>query len=104
MPDSLIAPDTELEGNLHAKGTLVVRGHFKGEITAGHAVQVDAEGLVQGTVTGTNVLVDGDLEGQIAARKALQFGENCHVRATLINQPEMVIVHEKADLGKSDDD
>lgn len=104
MADNLIAPDAELEGNLHTKGTIVVCGQFKGEITAGHAVQVDAEGLVQGTVTGTHVLVDGELEGQIAARKALQFGEHCHVRATLINQPEMVIVHEQADLGKSDDD
>jgi cytoskeletal protein CcmA (bactofilin family) len=73
----VIAADTLVEGFTRAPGvTVMVDGVHRGNIEDAYMVYVGVGGLVVGSVTATEVVVAGKIEGDVVAR------ERCEVHDT----------------------
>lgn len=69
--DTLVGPETVLEGVLKSKAAVRIEGHFSGSIECEGDVTIGETGVVRSSVTARNVTVAGRLEGDVAARGKL---------------------------------
>lgn len=102
MSDNYIGPDAVLEGELHSRGAVSVQGRFTGELTANQSLDVLQGGQVSGKIQTTVLKVSGRLDGEVGARKSLEADKGCRIRGRLVIQPEIIIVHQDADLGRGE--
>jgi cytoskeletal protein CcmA (bactofilin family) len=75
--DSLIGPNTQIEGNINFSGGLRVDGHIRGNITATsdtHSTLVLSEqGNIEGKIQVSNVVINGTVSGPIYADEYLEL-------------------------------
>ena len=65
MKESLIASGLTIEGKINGKGHLRVAGKFKGDIHVEGDLHIDTDAKVEGQVNADQVIVNGDLQGNI---------------------------------------
>jgi cytoskeletal protein CcmA (bactofilin family) len=70
--ETVVGPDTELEGNVSTRQSLRIDGKIKGEVKA-ISVIIGEFGVVTGDVTATNVTVAGKVKGNISAKEAIEL-------------------------------
>ncbi len=70
---SIIAPSTKFKGTLSGSDSLLIAGHFKGEIKCEGLVRVDREGRIQGTVNSPYVIVEGEINGDIMSAEHVEL-------------------------------
>ena len=75
-PVTHITPHTRIQGELFLEGPGVIGGRVQGNVQAADAVEVTAEGVVDGNVHGSIVTVHGTVKGNILA------GQECRLGAT----------------------
>lgn len=75
--DSLIGPNTQIEGNINFSGGLRVDGHICGNIIATgdtHSTLVLSEqGNIEGKIQVSNVIINGTVSGPIYAGEYLEL-------------------------------
>ena len=75
--DSLIGPNTQIEGNINFSGGLRVDGHICGNIIASgdtHSTLVLSEqGNIEGKIQVSNVVINGTVSGPIYADEYLEL-------------------------------
>ena len=75
--DSLIGPNTQLEGNISFNGGLRVDGHICGDIIAENDTQstlvLSEQGNIKGKVQVPNVIINGTVSGPIYANEYLEL-------------------------------
>ncbi len=75
--DSLIGPNTQIEGNINFSGGLRVDGHIRGNIIATsdtHSTLVLSEqGNIEGKIQVSNVVINGTVSGPIYADEYLEL-------------------------------
>ncbi|PDO09694.1 MAG: hypothetical protein BLM47_11220 [Candidatus Reconcilbacillus cellulovorans] len=69
--DTLVGPETVLEGVLKSKAAVRIEGHFSGNIECEGDVTIGETGIVRSSVAARNVTVAGRLEGDVTARGKL---------------------------------
>ena len=74
QPVTSIAPHTFIKGELRVDGPAVMAGHMQGNITAAAALEIAAEGIVDGAIRGTTVTIHGMVKGDITASQACRLG------------------------------
>ena len=79
QPVTAIAPHTFIKGELRLDGPGVIAGQVQGNITAGAALEIAAEGIVDGDIRGTAVTIHGTVKGSIVAVQACRIGAAAHV-------------------------
>jgi cytoskeletal protein CcmA (bactofilin family) len=84
---TLIAPNTEVCGDIHFVNQLYINGHIKGNVTAdgdGDAtVVVTEEGSVTGEIRVPNVVVNGSVEGNVYALKHMELAQKAAVKGNV---------------------
>ena len=92
---TLIAENCELIGDLHFKDQLLINGCVKGNIyaEAGSKAQVTVseKGTVRGDITVPNVVVNGEVFGDIHSDKHVELSANAQIKGNVFyNLVEMV--------------
>jgi len=80
---SVLAPDAVFEGVLSFRGTVRIEGRLKGDIIATGALHIDEGAVVQGRVEVDELVVAGELAGQVVARRRLELRPSARVAADL---------------------
>ncbi len=71
--ESIIGKGTKVEGNMHIPGSLRVEGRVEGEIKAGGDVFIGEEGLVVANIQARNVIIAGEVQGNVDAVEKLEI-------------------------------
>ena len=82
--------DTQFEGVLKFEGTLRIDGLFKGAIEAGGTLIVGADGNVQSDVSVSDIVIYGEVRGNIVADKKIEIDSSGKVFGD-IQAPSIVI-------------
>lgn len=91
---SLVATEAVWEGKLRSEGDIRIEGTLRGEIDTASTLIVAANARVHGTVRARNVMLGGDVEGDITCEERLEILPGGSVRGQ-INSGTLV-VHEGA--------
>jgi cytoskeletal protein CcmA (bactofilin family) len=83
QPVTSIAPHTSIKGELRFDGPAVIAGQIQGHITAGAALEIAADGIVDGDIRGTAVTIHGTVKGSIEASQACHIGATARVAGNL---------------------
>jgi len=69
MKESLIASGLTIEGKINGKGHVRVAGKFKGDVHVEGDLHIDTDAKVEGQVKAGEVIVNGELQGNIEGAK-----------------------------------
>jgi len=71
--ETLIGPDTVLQGTISSKGSVRIDGKLEGGITNASAVVIGQNGEVQGDVTAHSVIIGGKVIGNITTSVSIEI-------------------------------
>ena len=87
---SIIAPSTKFKGTLSGSDSVLIAGHFKGEIKCESLVRIDREGRIQGTINSPYVIVEGEINGDIMTAEHVELRAGARVLGN-INTAKIVM-------------
>lgn len=70
---SLLSKEVKIEGDIQGSENLQVEGQFKGTIKLAGDVFVGPTGVVDADIEADNVVIQGQINGNVLARKQLQI-------------------------------
>jgi len=70
---SLLSKEVKIEGDIQGSENLQVEGRFKGTIKLAGDVFVGPTGVVDADIEADNVVIQGQINGNVLARKQLQI-------------------------------
>lgn len=76
---SIIAPSTKFKGTLSGTDSLLIAGHFKGEIKCESLVRIDREGRIEGIINSPYVIVEGEINGDIMSAEHVELRAGARV-------------------------
>jgi len=76
---SIIAPSTKFKGTLSGSDSVLIAGHFKGEIKCESLVRVDMEGRIEGIINSPYVIVEGEINGDIMSAEHVELRARARV-------------------------
>jgi len=79
LTTTVIGPDTHIKGEMVFDSTARILGTFEGRIVAKGEVQIGEGAACKASVEGSNVIVDGVVEGDITARERVQLNTRARV-------------------------
>lgn len=77
--DTLIGKESYFNGKLSVQGTLRVDGKIEGDISIDGCLVVGKTGHIEGTVSGVNAIVSGEVNGNIHMKEKLELYETAKV-------------------------
>jgi cytoskeletal protein CcmA (bactofilin family) len=93
-PISLVAKEAVWDGKLSSTGDVRVEGRLQGEIQTGGTLYVAAQARVQGMVRARNVILAGEIEGQLRCEERLEILPGGSARGEI--DTGTLVVHEGA--------
>lgn len=79
LTTTVIGPDTHIKGEMVFDSTARILGTFEGRIVAKGEVQIGEGAACKASVEGSNVIVDGVIEGDVTARERVQLNTRARV-------------------------
>jgi cytoskeletal protein CcmA (bactofilin family) len=79
----VIGPKIEIRGNLSGDEDLVIEGKVAGQITLSKRLVIEAGGVVEASVTADELLVAGQLRGDVIASGQVTISEGASVTGKL---------------------
>jgi len=76
---SIIAPGTKFKGTLSGSDSVLIAGHFKGEIKCDSLVRVDREGRIQGIINSPYVIIEGEVNGDVLSAEHVELRKGARV-------------------------
>ncbi len=70
---SLLSKEVRIEGDIQGSENIQVEGKFKGSIKLTGDINIGPTGIVDADVEADNVVIQGELNGNVMARKQLQI-------------------------------
>ena len=70
---SLLSRKVKIEGEIQGNEDLHVEGHFKGSIKITGDIFIGPTGIVEADIEAENIIVQGQISGNVLARKQLQL-------------------------------
>lgn len=80
---TIIAGHSLIKGELHLSGPTVVAGRVEGTIVAEDALEIGAEGSVEGDIEGVVIDIQGTVKGNVVATQACRLGPTAKVAGEL---------------------
>jgi cytoskeletal protein CcmA (bactofilin family) len=81
--DTVIGTGAHLEGRLTAEGTVRIHGSVQGELISSETIVIEKSGQVIATVTAAQVVVAGQIEGQVRGSERVELRPTARVRGEL---------------------
>jgi len=88
---SILGPTIKFKGELSAEEDLVIQGTIEGSITHTQRLTIGPEGTVRASVEAQLVIVEGKMEGDVRAQKAVSVKETAHMTGN-ITAPSVTIL------------
>lgn len=102
---SLLSKKVKIEGEIQGDEDLHVEGHFKGSIKISGNIFVGPTGVVEADVEANNVIIQGQVKGNVLARRQLEIQSNGQLsgdcRATSIDIKEGAIFEGRSNMLRS---
>ncbi|AHK14808.1 MAG: polymer-forming cytoskeletal protein [Thalassolituus sp.] len=94
--DTLISAKTEIHGDVILTGGLHIDGLVKGNLIAeagsGATVRVSEKGRVEGQITAPNIIINGEVIGDVHASEYIELAKKARVKGDVYYQAmEMVL-------------
>jgi cytoskeletal protein CcmA (bactofilin family) len=70
---SLLSKEVKIEGEIQGSENLQVEGRFKGSIKLAGDMYIGPTGIVEADVEADNIVIQGQLSGNVTARQQLQI-------------------------------
>lgn len=87
---TLIAPDTQVVGDVRFKDQLFVNGHVEGNVLAADedsaTVIISEEGSVKGEIRVPNIVINGSVEGNVYASTRVELAAKARVTGNVYYQ------------------
>jgi len=80
---TIIGPYTHFEGAISSEGGLRIDGSVKGEVRCEGTLIVGSEGRVDAEIVADNVLIAGEVSGNVTAKNRLEITEKGKVRGDI---------------------
>jgi len=90
MANTVIGPNTTVDGEVSGREPLVVRGVVKGKVVLEDVVHVDPGGTVEAEVTGKDVVIAGTVSGKVAAATRVEVKQGGKMLGT-VKAPRILI-------------
>ena len=74
--ESLIAPGLIIEGKIEGTGHVRIAGRFKGEVSVKGDLTIERGAHISGEIRAENIVVRGDVEGNIHAKARVELSES----------------------------
>ena len=71
--DTVLAKDTEFEGNVELKKPLMIKGIFSGEIISESALSIEDGAVVKADVKVDSLVIKGSLKGNVVANTVIRL-------------------------------
>ena len=88
---SVLGPTLRFKGELHADEELLIRGRIEGTITHSQRITVCGEGVVKANIRAQTIVVEGTVEGDLSAEKAIQIKDTARLKGN-VSAPSVSIV------------
>lgn len=104
---TLIAAGTTIDGDVRSKGPVHVEGRIQGAIESDDTVQVNSTGAVEGDIDSLEVMIAGQVKGNVSARNRVRIQEGCRmsgdIRAERIQIDEGARMEGHLQMGSTSD-
>jgi len=80
---TLLSKDTEIRGSVKAQGSIRVDGTIFGDLVSAKTVTIGATGVVEGNITGEDVIVAGKVKGSLTARGKISLEGTAQIEGDL---------------------
>jgi cytoskeletal protein CcmA (bactofilin family) len=80
---TMIGPDAIINGPIRLKQGLIVYGKIYGDVITKGAVRVAKNGLVQGNIEGSSIMVGGTVIGDIKSNSQVTLRKNCVLKGDI---------------------
>lgn len=101
--ESVIAPGLTIEGKIEGKGDVRIAGCFKGDIHVEGNVTVQHGAHITGNILAKNIVVRGEVEGDIHATSQVEFTDfgvlNGDLKASLLTVAAGSSIRGKVEIG-----
>lgn len=84
--DTVIGTGVQVEGALGSAGDITVDGVVQGDVTAGGNITIGVNGEVRGSLNGINIMVAGQVTGNIVASGETHLMETCKLMGDITTQ------------------
>ncbi len=71
--ETVIAHGTEVRGRIQGPNTVRVAGFFEGEISIDGMIWIGQQGEVQGTVKARDMIIEGQMKGDVASSERIEI-------------------------------
>jgi cytoskeletal protein CcmA (bactofilin family) len=88
---SVLGPTLRFKGELHADEELLIRGRIEGTITHSQRITVCGEGVVKASIRAQTIVVEGTVEGDLTAEKAIQIKDTARLKGN-VSAPSVSII------------
>lgn len=75
--DTVIGTGVEVEGTLQSAGDITVDGHVQGNVVTKGNVTVGINGVIDGSINGDNIMLAGQVNGDIVADGETHLTQSC---------------------------
>ena len=83
IKESLIAPGLAIEGKIEGTGHVRIAGSFKGEVSVKGDLTIEQGAHISGEIRAENIVVRGEVEGNICATALVELSESGVLSADL---------------------
>ncbi len=80
---TLLSKDTEIRGAVKAQGSIRIDGTVIGDVLATKTVTIGASGIVEGNVSGEDLIIAGKIKGTLNARGRIALEASAQIEGDL---------------------
>ncbi|MBU0507516.1 polymer-forming cytoskeletal protein [bacterium] len=80
---TLLSKDTEIRGSVKTQGPIRIDGSVIGDLTSAKTITIGATGVVDGNVTGEDVIIAGKVKGTLTARGKIALESTAQIEGDL---------------------
>ena len=84
VPPSILSKNIRITGNIETDGDIQLEGVIYGDVIT-HLLTIDTDAVVNGSISGDTMRVDGTVNGQITGRK-VELGKSAKVNGDIIHE------------------
>ena len=80
---TMVGPDAIIQGPIRLKEGIIIYGKVYGDVSTNGPIRIVQNGLVQGSIQGSDIRVGGTVIGDVTADGQVILGKNCVLKGDI---------------------